>query len=198
MFLGKPAFAKGRPLELETTRFRLRSLRPADASQRWLAWLADPDVVHPINAEVQHLTIQDLTKYIAEHDNFARFLVGIFEKTNGLHIGFFFIEVDRKNQVATFNVLIGEKSWWGKGVVNEARAALLDYFFDRMGMAKICGAPLSRNFPAIFNYKAQGWVHEGTLRYHYRSALDGSRLDQLRFRLMPEEWRRIRQQGRDR
>ena len=80
--------------------------------------------------------------------------------------------------------------------MNEPRAALLDYFFDRMGMAKICGSPLSRNFPAIFNYKAQGWVHEGTLRFHYRSVLDGSRLDQLRFRLMPDEWRRVRDKGR--
>ena len=53
-------------------------------------------------------------------------------------------------------------------------------------------APLSRNFPAIFNYKAQGWVHEGTLVSHYRSVLDGSRLDQFRFRLLPEEWRRLR------
>ena len=196
MLLGKTTFAKGRPFELETARFRLRTLRPADASQRWQEWLADPEVVHPINAEVRRVTLQELATYIAQHDNYARFLVGIFEKTSGLHIGFFFIEVDRTNQNATFNVLIGDKSWWGKGAVNEARAALLDYFFDRMGMAKICGSPLSRNFPAIFNYKAQGWVHEGTLRFHYRSVLDGSRLDQLRFRLMPDEWRRVRDKGR--
>ena len=113
MLSGKPTFAKGRPFELETARFRLRTLRPADASQQWQEWLADPDVVHPINAEVRRVTVQELTTYIAEHDNYARFLVGIFEKTSGLHIGFFFIEVDRTNQNATFNVLIGDKSWWG-------------------------------------------------------------------------------------
>ncbi len=94
-------------------------------------------------------------------------------------------------------MIIGEKGWWGKGVVNEARAALLDHFFEQRGMAKACGGPLSRNFPAIFNYKAQGWIYEGTLRGQFRSVVDGSRIDQLRFRLFPDEWRTKRGKVQD-
>jgi RimJ/RimL family protein N-acetyltransferase len=181
---------------LETSRFRLRSLRASDASERWQRWLKDPEVLRPINAAVRNVTLHDLANYAAEFDNETRFLVGIFVKPSDLHIGYFLIEIDRPNQVAMFNVAIGDKTWWGKGVVNEARAALIDHCFNRLGVAKLCGAPLSRNFPAIFNYKAQGWIYEGTLKFQYRSVLDGSRLDQLRFRLTPEEWRRVRDQGR--
>ena len=84
------------------------------------------------------------------------------------------------------------------GVINETRTALIDYFFDKLGVAKICGGPLSRNFAMIFNYKAQGWIHEGTLRGHFKSVVDGSPLDQLRFRLLPHEWRAMRDKARGR
>jgi [ribosomal protein S5]-alanine N-acetyltransferase len=191
--LGKPS--PGRPVELKTERFRLRSLRPADASERWLGWLKDPDVMHPTNAPVRHMTRTELARYIASFDNYARYLIGFFDKASGLQIGFAWIDVDRPHDTATFNMIIGEKSFWGRGVVNEVRAALLDYFFDKLGMAKVCGGPLSRNFPMIFNYKAQGWIHEGTLRGHFRSVVDGSRLDQLRFRFLPHEWRAAREKA---
>ena len=188
--------ARGRPVLIETERFNLRSLKPIDASERWLGWLKDPEVVHPTNAPVRHLSREQLARYIAGFDNNHNYLIGIFDKISRIQIGFFYIDVDTAHDTATFNVIIGEKSWWGKSVVNEVRAALLDYFFDRLGMAKICGGPLSRNFPAIFNYKAQGWIYEGTLQGQFKSVVDGSRLDQLRFRLFADEWRTIRQKGK--
>ena len=138
---------------------------------------------------------KQLARYIAGFDNIRNYLIGIFDKTSRIQLGFFFIDVDAAHDTATFNVIIGEKSWWGKGVVNEARAALLDHFFDRLHMGKICGGPLSRNFPAIFNYKAQGWIYEGTLRGQFKSVVDGSRLDQLRFRLLADEWHAIRRRN---
>jgi len=197
MISAKGKLTQGRPIDLETKRFRLRSLKPIDASERWLRWVKDPEVVHPSNGPVRHMTRQELANYIATFNNHTRFLIGVFDKTSGTHLGFFFIDVDRTNDTATFNVIIGEKGWWGKGVVNEARAALLDHFFEQRGMAKACGGPLSRNFPAIFNYKAQGWIYEGTLRGQFRSVVDGSRIDQLRFRLFPDEWRTKRGKVQD-
>jgi [ribosomal protein S5]-alanine N-acetyltransferase len=94
----------------------------------------------------------------------------------------------RFHRRANLNVLIGEKSWWGRGVINETRAALLDEFFNNRGVEKATGHPLARNFPAIFNYKAQGWRHEGTLRAHSISIKDGSFLDQYVFGLTKAEW----------
>ena len=192
---GSEISARGRPVLIETERFNLRSLKPIDASERWLGWLKDPEVVHPTNAPVRKVSREQLARYIAGFDNIRNYLIGIFDKTSRIQLGFFFIDVDATHDTATFNVIIGEKSWWGKGVVNEARAALLDHFFDRLHMGKICGGPLSRNFPAIFNYKAQGWIYEGTLRGQFKSVVDGSRLDQLRFRLLADEWHAIRRRN---
>jgi ribosomal-protein-alanine N-acetyltransferase len=184
--------AKGRPVLLKTDRFELRSVTPADASDRWLSWVKDPAVMGPLNLPARAMRREELAAYIASIDNHMRFLVGIFDKASGVQIGFFMIDVEPTHRYAIFNVAIGDKDWWGKGVVNETRAALLDHFFDMRGMEKAVGLPLARNFPALFNYKAQGWRHEGTLRGQCLSLTDGSRLDQYQFGLLRKEWRKPR------
>lgn len=179
---------KGRPVLLRTERFDLRSLKPADASERWMNWLKDPEVMGPLNAPVRNWTVQQLMAHIANADNVERFLVGIFDQGSQIQIGFYMVDVDVFHRRATFNLVIGEKAWWGKGVVNETRAALLDEFFTKRGIEKAIGMPFARNVPAVFNYKAQGWRHEGTLRGHGLSVADGSRLDQFHFALDKNEW----------
>ena len=184
--------AKGRPVLLETKRFALRSLRPSDASERWIRWLKDPEVMTPLNAPIRNWTVQQLMAHIATADNNERYLIGIYDRESQIQIGLYMIDIDLFHRRANFNVVIGERSWWGKGVVNETRAALLDEFFDKRGVEKATGMPLARNFPAVFNYKAQGWRHEATLRAHSVSASDNSRLDQYEFGLTSNEWQKMR------
>jgi len=182
----------GQPIDIETARFRLRTLRAADASTRWQGWGKDPEIMGALNAPTQDLDVSYLAKYAASFDCEHRHLVGIFERATVSHIGFFIIEIERMHRCATFNVVIGDRSWWGKGVVNETRAALLDYFFEQRGIDKAIGTPLARNFPALFNYKAQGWRHEATLLGHRVSVIDDSRLDQYQFGLLRDDWRKLR------
>lgn len=185
----------GQTIDITTDRFRLRTLKPADASARWQAWGNDLEIMNPLNAPVRDMPRDYLANYASSFDNEHRNLIGIFEKAAGTHIGFFIIEIDRVHLCATFNVVVGDKTWWGKGVVNETRAVLLDHFFERRGIEKALGSPLARNFPAVFNYKAQGWRHEGTFRDHRVSLTDGTRLDQYQFGLLREDWRRQRKAG---
>lgn len=180
---------RGRPISLATERFTVRSLTPADASERWCNWSADPQVMNPLNVPVKRMSKDELARYIAQHDDQRAYMIGVFTKAMSLHIGFFAIEVGAVHATANFNLVIGDKSYWGKGVVNEVRAALLDEMFDRRSIEKAYGTPLARNFPAVFNYKAQGWKLEGVLRGQCKSVVDGSRLDQYHFGMLRDEWR---------
>jgi RimJ/RimL family protein N-acetyltransferase len=179
----------GRPVTLTTDRFLVRSLTPADASDRWCDWSADREVMGPLNVPANRMTKDQLTRYIVRHDNDRAYLIGIFTKAMSQHIGFFMVEMNKLHASANFNLVIGDKRFWGKGVVNEVRAALLDEFFEHRGVEKAYGTPLARNFPAVFNYKAQGWKLEGVMRGQCKSMTDGSRLDQYHFGMMREEWR---------
>jgi RimJ/RimL family protein N-acetyltransferase len=180
---------QGRPVALQTERFLVRSLTTANTSDRWSNWSADPDVMGPLNVPVRHMSKDDLARYIARFDNDNGYLIGVFAKTMSLHIGFFMIETNKMHATAGFNLVIGDKQYWGKGVVNEVRAALLDEFFEQRGVEKTSGTPLARNFPAVFNYKAQGWRLEGVMKGQCKSVVDGSRLDQYHFGMLRDEWR---------
>jgi len=134
---------------IETARFRLRNLKPSDASETLARLGAGPAVMHPLNNPARDMSLDYLARYASSFDGKNRHLIGVFEKATGAHIGFFMVEIDSVHRLATFNVVIGDKDWWGKRVVNESRAALLDYFFERRSIEKACGSPLSRNFPAV-------------------------------------------------
>jgi RimJ/RimL family protein N-acetyltransferase len=178
-----------RPVHLTTERFLLRNLTANDASERYLAWAADAEVMGPLNVKPTRMAREQLAAYISGFDGINRFLIGIFTRADKLHIGFYMVEVDPVHQVASFNVVIGDKDYWGKKVVLETRQALLEHFFEERGIEKIIGQPLARNIPAIFNYRAEGWRLEGVLKAHRKSMTDGRRLDQMQYAMLKSEWR---------
>ncbi len=175
-------------LKIETERFLLRTLTPADASDRWAAWLDDLDVMGPVNTEPRKTSKAEIAAYPRNFDQERRLLIGIFDKhADNLHIGFYQVDVNARHRTAKLNVIIGDKAYWGRKVVLETRAALLDHLF-RSGTEKAIGSPLARNFPAVFNYKAQGWRLEGILKGQVRHMSANTRLDQYEFGLLKDEW----------
>jgi len=182
---GPPAKA----LRLETRRFVLRTVTPGDAHARWLGWAADPEVMSPLNVRTRQMSLPDLQRYIATFDQVGRCLIGIYDKSTEQQIGFYEIDFEPAHRLATFNVIVGDKAYWGGQAVSETRSALLDYVFTKRGVEKAVGRPLARNFPAIYNYRAQGWRLEGILKSH-RQMFDGSgRVDQFQFGLTKDDWR---------
>ena len=173
-------------------RFVLRTLTADDLSNRFAGWLADPEVTEPINRPASKLTRETLARTVIAWDGIYDYQIGIFERESDKHVGNYMILIDQVNQRATFSVIIGDKDFWGRKVVLETRAALLDYFFVKRGIEKAIGSPLTRNFPAVFNYKAQGWKLEGVQRGHLKSQIGDGRLDLYQFALLKDEWLAIR------
>jgi RimJ/RimL family protein N-acetyltransferase len=194
-FTAQPGAPAPRAMRLETRRFVVRTVVPADANPRWLSWADDPEVMGPLNVATRKMSIGDLQRYIAGFDQATHCLFGIYDKASGDQVGFYMIDIDPHHRLANFNLVIGDRAWWGKDVVNETRAALLDHVFTKRGVDKAIGQPLARNFPAVFNYRAQGWRLEGIFKAH-RTAQDGSgRLDQFAFGLTKDEWLALKRKG---
>jgi RimJ/RimL family protein N-acetyltransferase len=180
----------------------VRSAVAEDATNGWRAWYADPEVMTPLNLPTRAVSLEGLKAQIDEYDQETRLLLAIYPLGAERPIGVYMVELDHAHRTAALNVLIGDKNWWGKKAVNETRAALLDFLFDVIGTEKALGMPVTRNFPAVFNYKAQGWRLEGTLKAHARRLYgSGARLDQYLFAMRPDEWRARRaaeaEHGRD-
>ena len=172
----------GHPVSLETENYRLRSLTEEDANERYLSWLNDTEVTRYLEVRFQNTSIESIRDYIKSHDNSSSFLLGVFDKMDGAHIGNFSIRCEVNHDVATVGVMIGNRDYWGQNVVLESRQAVVDFLFDKAGMAKVHGACYANNLPAIFNYKAQNYRNEGTLRSHRVS--EGKRVDVVLFAML--------------
>ncbi|MGB0920126.1 MAG: GNAT family N-acetyltransferase [Alphaproteobacteria bacterium] len=184
-------WSSGTPVRLETPRFVLRSVGPSDVNQKWADWTADHDVMKGMNPNPSPMTQEMLRAQLRGYDNRGEFILGIYDKSNFEHVGIYRVNTHVANRIATTNVVIGDTNYWGKNVVLETRAALIDFLFDHVNVEKIDGRPFARNLPAIFNYKAQGFVKEGTMRKQVRVS-DTERWDQFLFGLLPEDWENLR------
>ena len=181
------AWRPGQPLRLDTEHYIVRSMQHGDVCEDYLVWTKDEEIMTGVNSAPSNLTIEDLHKYIDRFNNKTSFHFGVFLKETGRLIGFYSCYWDRRHNLASTNVVIGDKAYWGKGAVLETRDAIIDFLFDRLKVGKIWGNPMARNVPSVFNYRAQGFRCEAVLRRH-RISPTGERVDQFMFGLFPEEW----------
>jgi [ribosomal protein S5]-alanine N-acetyltransferase len=176
----------GQPLVLDTEHYRLRSLNADDATATYIGWWNDAEVQAGLGHAARGWGAQEARRHIAKFDNRLRFHLGIFPHGAALPIGFIALFLESGARAKT-NTVIGDKRWWGRGVVLEVRARALEFLFTRIGVHKVYGEIDGRNFASIFNYKAQGFTREGVLRQHVVGA-KGDRRDRVVFGLLRDEW----------
>lgn len=176
----------GQVLQLETNRFWLRSMTESDVSETYVSWWNDAEIQAGLGNAPRAWGFLEAKKHVASFDNASRLHLGIFPKDSVLPIGFITLLIEPGSR-AKSNTVIGNKNYWGEGVVLEIRDRALRFLFDDMGMAKVFGVVDARNFASIFNYKAQGFVQEAVMREHVIGP-DGERHDQVQFSLLRREW----------
>jgi len=187
----------GMPARLETERFIVRSMGPNDVTANYMKWIADPELMRNLNTLPFKQTPAEEAQRLKSYDNSSNFQFGAFVKPDNELIGFFQVRIDRRHKLAEVSVVIGNRDWWGRDAVLEARGAILDFLFDRLKLEKIWGMPQARNFAAIANYRKQGFRLEGVLRGHNESAYEkGKRLDFAVFSLLRPEWQARRDKAK--
>ena len=177
-----PVFqTSGRPVDLLTNGFILRSLLPADVNPRMLAWLSDQQMMQGLNLASLDFDLDGLRRFVAGFDNFHNYIIGIFEQSSGLLIGFYTIDVDLKHKIGQITTGIGERAYQGKGTLWATADALLDHFYAERDIDKFSARILAKNYRMLFNFKDNPvFVFEACLRQECL-APNGERLDILVF-----------------
>lgn len=146
-------------------------LRVFDSSQiheRYLHWLADPQV----NRFSQRLGTSGASASEAKRylDGLAEdeVVLGIHHRGHG-HVGNIkYGPVDWRNLRADISIMIGEASVWGQGVGKEAVYLVSEYLFDTLGLNRIDAG--SHN-PAFLRLAEDlGWKVEGVLKDRIRTS----------------------------
>ncbi|MFN8577351.1 MAG: GNAT family protein [Candidatus Sericytochromatia bacterium] len=127
---------------LESNNIYLRVLIESDVSGNYKNWLNNPDV-NKYNSHGRFPKTEfDLLDFIRSNkNNNKNIILAIIEKTNNKHIGNISLQninwVDRNVEIA---FLLGEKDFWGKGIMFEAGTLLIKHAFNTLNLHRVyCG-----------------------------------------------------------
>lgn len=163
-------------------------LDPQSDLSAYERWVNDPDTTQYMAIGRYPLTARMLADYIKRYNASNDFLLGIFLKIDGRHIGNITLHyIDAQNKNAEIGILIGEKDCRGCGYGHEAVIALVSHAFNKLGLHKLTTGMIEGNIASQRMFEKVGFVQEGRLRESFY--LNGRYYDCLRYGLISSEWR---------
>ena len=156
----------------ETPRLLLRRFVASDAQAMYDNWASDPEVTKfltwPAHGSVE-ISAMVLGDWVSHYDEDTFYQWAIILKDFGEPIGS--ISVVSRNDSAEL-VHIGYcigKNWWHQGIMTETLGAVLDFFFDEVGVNRVETRHDPNNPHSGAVMRKCGMKYEGTLRQSDRN-----------------------------
>ena len=172
--------------KVDINRVVLRQLSVADVTNRYVAWLNDPEVNRYMT--VRHflpVTRDDVLKYIANCEKNRLYHWGIF--VDDIHAGnVTFFDRDDENSSMDVSNIIGEPKYRGTNLSKIALTGAIDYICSKKKLHRIEANVYSDNLPGITLLTNLGFKKEGVRRE--AAIIDNTYMDFLIFGLLSQEW----------
>jgi diamine N-acetyltransferase len=164
----------------------LRPLNKADIENR-VRWFNDPDVRKTLIISERFELDKTIRWFEKTQDDESRveLLIETPDKTPVGIVGL--VGISSVHRTAEIYLVIGQKEFWGKGVMLEAERLLIDWAFNSLGLEKIWAEARPDNIASVITMKKIGFQVEGTLRCEKK--VDGRRIDVLRLGLLKNEFK---------
>lgn len=152
---------------IDTQRLCLRRFEIADAQAMYQNWASDPEVTRYMTwptherVEISSMILTDWTSHYAQ-ENYYQW--AIVPKAFGQPIGSIAaVHINDRVGKLEIGYCIG-RSWWHQGIMTEALNAVIDFFFEEVGVNRVeaCHDPNNPNSGAVM--KKCGMTYEGTHR----------------------------------
>jgi RimJ/RimL family protein N-acetyltransferase len=149
----------------------LRAISQSDATSNYLSWLNDPEVTHGLASGTFPTNMESLNSFLSgvvENRDIVMF--AICDMSTHLHIGN--IKLDRFDWISRtceLGLLIGDRTYWGKGIGSEVMNLVTRFAFEDLDIRKISLTVYSNNPAAIRLYEKVGFETEGVLKNHIYS-----------------------------
>ena len=167
---------------LETERFILKPMGLIEAVRVTNSWRHDPEILTGLmqTSKPRSLGHWLLRGPLPRTRN--RFAFAIIPKGEQVPIGAHMVRLQGYRSAY--------RTWWGRNVVVEVRARLLNHFFAHCGVERFYGVVDSRNAASIFSYRRLGFDHVGTWHRHKQNPVTGEIIDFVNFELLRDQWMR--------
>jgi RimJ/RimL family protein N-acetyltransferase len=147
----------------------LRGLRVSDAQGNYCRWMNDPAVTRCLESRFFPSTVENLEAYVTRMLNDPTYVfLAIIAKDSNTHIGN--VKLGPINWIHRFGdigILLGEKSYWRRGIASEVIKIFAGYAFRQLNLHKLTAGCYSTNPGAIKAFEKAGFVREGIRKSQY-------------------------------
>jgi len=165
---------------------RLRPMTAADLPLK-VQWYNDPQIRKTLVVDEVFELDKTMAWFKAVKESPSR-LDLVIETRDGSPIGVVgLVNIDVSHKTAEIFIVIGDKEYWGKGVMLEAESVLIEHAFSQMHLEKIWAHARTDNVASIITMKKLGFQIEGTLRQHV--CIAGRRMDLFQVGLLKDEFK---------
>jgi RimJ/RimL family protein N-acetyltransferase len=173
-------------MRIEGQKIMLRDMEKRDVALK-VKWFNDPDVNKTLLVE-EKLELDKSIEWFERTRNDASRRDFVIETAEGKPIGIIaLVHISDAHKTAEIYIVIGEKDYWGKGVMLEAESLLIGWAFNFLKLEKIWADVYPNNIASIVTMKKLGFQIEGTLRREKK--IRGLRIDVIRVGLLREEFK---------
>lgn len=170
---------------IKSENFALRPLTKADIENR-VKWFNDPDIRKTLIISEQFEQAKTLKWFekIQDDDSRAEFVI---ETPQNVPLGVIGLAgINQIHKTAEIYIVIGQKEFWGRGVMFEAERLLIDWVFNSLCLEKIWAEARVDNIASVITMKKLGFQIEGTLRCE--KIVDGKQIDVFRLGLLKTDF----------
>jgi RimJ/RimL family protein N-acetyltransferase len=173
-----PAFIEGKTLIL-------RPLSMADASDAYLAWLNDAEVLRYRGPKAFPSRRADMERFLERIQAGGDLHLAVCLRATGVHVGNLSLNsINWPHGHCELSIMIGARDQWGKGIGREAIDLATRHAFRSMGLRRLWAESPNPGFNAVV--KRLGWKQEGVKRQAF--LLDGNHVDIECWGLLKSEW----------
>lgn len=149
-----------------TPRLTLRLVVEADCTERYVAWLEEPEVNQFLETRHTVQTLPGIVAFVrgmlASHDSY---LFAICERESGRHVGNIKLgPMSAHHRCADVSYFLGERSVWGRGYATEAIEAVSRIGFTRFDLHRVQAGVYASNAGSIRALEKVGFKLEGRFR----------------------------------
>ena len=175
-------------MQLEIEGYYLRSL-DTDGKQAFYKWSLDREVtIYSLSSYCYPQSKSDIEKWLSSINSDTKNVsFGVCCKENDQIIGYAGISgISTLNRSGEYFILIGEKSYWGRGIGTLVTKVVTDYGIRTFGLHRLQLTASSQNLGAIKAYENAGYQHEGVMRQS--GFRNGEFVDKVLMSVLSTEW----------
>jgi len=174
---------------IESERFDLVPLNRWQAFRLTYPWTRDIEFVTSFTGSGATRSLRGWYREMIRANKRKRFIHAIVPRGGSVPIGIHTMSMYGYRS-CRLGIGIQDRSWWGKGVVQEVRARLIDHIFEHSDVERLHAEVVGRNLPSVFNYQKLGFAHVGTMHRSKSDPVTGQVHDMLIFEMFRDEWMR--------